>query len=86
MKILTMIPSMSANSNPYLPKVLKELKDISDVYVFAPEKIEMDGVNTQLSDPNLKHALTFEHRRMVVALIDEYDYFLYNEDDILITI
>ena len=30
MKILTMIPSMSANSNPYLPKVLKELKDISD--------------------------------------------------------
>ena len=85
MKILTMIPSMSANSNPYLPKVLKELKDISDVYVFAPEKIEMDGVNTQLSDPNLKHALTFEHRRMVVDLIDEYDYFLYNEDDILIT-
>ena len=39
MKILTMIPSMSANSNPYLHKVLKELKENTDLKDLPPQEL-----------------------------------------------
>ena len=84
MKILTTLASYSGNSNPYIKEVIGELNQVSDVVVFSPEKINIDGVKTELRDKSLAHSLVFEPRQYILDHLDEYDYFLYNEDDILI--
>ena len=84
MKILTTLASYSGNSNPYIKEVIGELNQVSDVVVFSPEKIDIDGVKTELRDKSLEHSLVFEPRQYILDHLDEYDYFLYNEDDILI--
>ena len=84
MKILTTMASYSGNSNPYIKEVIGELNQVSDVVVFSPEKINIDGVKTELRDKSLAHSLVFEPRQYILDHLDEYDYFLYNEDDILI--
>lgn len=85
MKILTTIACYSGNSNIYLKSVIEELKLISDVVVFAPEVIDIEGVKTEIRSKSLGHGLVFEPRQYMLDHIDKYDYFLYNEDDILIT-
>lgn len=85
MKILSTIACYSGNNNPYLKSVINELKKISDIVVFSPEIINIDGIKTELRSKSLDHGLVFEPRQYILDHIDEYDYFLYNEDDILIT-
>jgi hypothetical protein len=85
MKILSTIACYAGNSNTYLKHVIEELKQVSDVVVFAPEQINIDGVTTEIRDKSLGHSLVFEPRQYILDHLLEYDYFLYNEDDILIT-
>jgi hypothetical protein len=85
MRVLTTIACYAGNSNTYLKPVVDELKQISDVVIFSPEIIDIDGVKTEIRDKSLQHGLVFEPRQYIIDHIDEYDYFLYNEDDILIT-
>lgn len=85
MKILTTIACYSGNSNPYIKPVVEELKQISDVVIFSPEIINIEGVKTEIRDKSLQHALVFEPRQYILNHINEYDYFLYNEDDIFIS-
>jgi hypothetical protein len=82
MKILSVIPCYSGNSNPYIKHISQELSLISDVVIFSPENIE--GFNTQIVDKSLGHDLVYTPREYIISNLDNYDYFLYNEDDILI--
>jgi hypothetical protein len=63
---------------------VNELKDISDIVIFSPEKMDIEGTHTELRSKDLGHGLVFEPRQYMLDHIDDYDYFLYNEDDILI--
>lgn len=84
MKILTTIASYAGNENKYLEPVVNELKQVSDVVIFSPEIINIDGVKTEIRPKSLQHGLVFEPRQYILDHLDEYDYFLYNEDDIFI--
>ena len=83
-KILTTIACYSGNSNKYIRSVVNELKDISDIVIFSPQKMDIEGTHTELRSKDLGHGLVFEPRQYMLDHIDNYDYFLYNEDDILI--
>ena len=85
MKILTTITSYTGNENKYLKVVVDELKQASDVVVFSSEHINIDNVKTEIRDKSLQHGLVFEPRQYILNHLDEYDYFLYNEDDIFIS-
>lgn len=82
MKILSVIPCSKGNSHPYIKQVAKELSLVSDTVIFSPENIE--GFNTEITDKNLGHNLVFTPRNYILSKLDDYDYFVYNEDDILI--
>jgi len=83
MKILSTIASYNGNSNPYLKKVIDELSNVSDVVIFSTEKIE--GYKTILFDKSVGETLVFKNRNYILDNIENYDYFLYNEDDIFIS-
>jgi hypothetical protein len=85
MRILTTIACYSGNENIYLKQVVEELKQVSDVVLFSPEIINIDGVKTEIRSKDLGHSLVFEPRQYIIDHINEYDYFLYNEDDIFIS-
>jgi hypothetical protein len=85
MKILTTIASYAGNSSKYLKSVVNELKQVSDVVVFSPETIDINGIKTEIRDKSLHHGLVFEPRQYILNHLEEYDYFLYNEDDIFIS-
>lgn len=85
MKILSTIACYAGNNNVYLKPVVEELKKTSDVVIFSPEVINIDGVKTEIRNKSLGHGLVFEPRQYIIDHVEEYDYFLYNEDDILIT-
>lgn len=84
MKILSTIACYTGNNNIYLKSVVEELKKISDVVIFSPEIINIEGTKTEIRDRSLGHGLVFEPRQYILDHIEKYDYFLYNEDDILI--
>jgi hypothetical protein len=85
MRILTTIASYAGNSSEYLKPVVNELKQVSDIVVFSPETINIDEVKTEIRDKSLQHGLVFEPRQYILDHLEEYDYFLYNEDDIFIS-
>ena len=85
MKILSTIACYAGNSNPYLKPVVEELKKVSDVVIFSPEVIDIENVKTEIRSKDLGHGLVFEPRQYILDHIEEYDYFLYNEDDIFIS-
>lgn len=85
MKILTTIACYSGNDNQYIRTVVDELKQFSDVVIFAPEIMNIDGVKTEIRSKSLGHGLVFEPRQYIIDHLNEYDYFLYNEDDIFIS-
>ena len=84
MKILTTIACYSGNSNEYIEEVANQVKNISDVVIFSPERMNIDGVNIEIREKSLGKNLVFEPRKYMLDRLDEYDYFLYNEDDVLI--
>lgn len=84
MKVLSTIACYAGNSNQYLKPVVEELKKVSDVVIFSPEEILIEGVHTEIRPKSLGHGLVFEPRQYILDHLGEYEYFLYNEDDILI--
>lgn len=85
MRILSTIACYSGNENPYISRVANELKQISDIVIFAPEIMNIEDTKTEIRSKSLGHGLVFEPRQYMINHLEEYDYFLYNEDDILIT-
>lgn len=84
MKVLSTLACYGGNDNIYINKVVEELKKVSDVVIFSPEQMNIDGVKTEIRDKSLAHGLVFEPRQYILDNLHNYDYFLYNEDDILI--
>jgi hypothetical protein len=85
MKILSTLACYAGNSNPYVRLVVEELKKVSDVVIFSPEIINIEDTKTEIRSKELGHGLVFEPRQYILDHLDEYDYFLYNEDDIFIS-
>ena len=84
MKILTTIANYNGNSNPYIERVKNKLKTISDVVIFSPDEMDIEGVKTEIRSKDLGQGFTFAPRQYILDHIDDYDYVLYNEDDVLI--
>jgi hypothetical protein len=84
MKILTTIPCYNEN-NIYVERVVEQLTSISDVVIFSPVRWDIPNVHTEIRGKEYGQSLVFEPRQFILDNIHEYDYFLYNEDDLLIT-
>jgi hypothetical protein len=86
MKVVSLIPSYKPNEHK-VSKVVSELKRFSDrVIVFTASDHFYDGCEVIKFDPSIQCNLVFEPRKWVVNNIGgDWDYVLYNEDDIVIT-
>ncbi len=90
MKILVTIASYGLGNDRYLERVIAEYKTFShniDIVVCSnvekrvPVDVElMVGLPTR--DP---WSLPFAHKHVLASRVDEYDLFIYSEDDILVT-
>ena len=84
MKILTTIVCYSGKSNQYITEVANNLKGVSDVVIFSPEEMDIPNTKTVITSKTLGKNMTFVPRQYIKDRLNDYDYFLYNEDDILI--
>lgn len=85
-KILTLIPSYSPKNNS-VDLVIDELKKVSPrIVVFTASDHVFDGCEVIKYDKSIGINLVFEPRKWIVEHIDDdWDYVLYNEDDIFIS-
>jgi hypothetical protein len=83
MKILTTVINYMGSSVPYLRPVIDELSKMSDVVIFGTEEIE--GYETIVFDKSVGEHLVFKNRQYLIDNIDNYDYFIYVEDDVFIS-
>lgn len=87
MKIVTLIPSYSPKPER-IPLVLNEIKLFSDrTIIFAAEEYDFGPEFEVVKyDKSIKDDLVFEPRKWIEKNLEEdWDFVLYNEDDILIT-
>lgn len=83
-KIVSLISSYNPQ-NPYLGRVIDELKKVSKVYLFTTEQHQHDVDETFYFPKEIKFNLVYKPREWVLNNIDgDWDFALYNEDDILI--
>lgn len=85
MKVVSLIPSYKPKKEKLFP-VVEELKKFSqEIIIFSAENIEIEGCTVVLYDKSIVDNLVFEPRKWIVNNIEkDWDYVLYNEDDILI--
>lgn len=85
-KIISLIPSYKFDSL-YTEQVINELNKISETILFTTsDKIKTSASKIIVCSPNLQKDLVYETRKWVVENLDlDWDYILYNEDDILVT-
>ena len=90
MKILVTIASYGTGNDPYLERVIDEYRSMPhrvDIVVLSniakkmPAGVEL-VVGMPTSDP---WSLPFAHKRVLAERVEDYDLFLYTENDILIT-
>ena len=91
MKILTAIASWGTKNDPYLARLIQEYGSMSfdvDVVVLSnvPKPVG-PGAEVFLVDLNGKNpaSLPFAHKNIFAEHVNDYDLFIYSEDDILIT-
>ena len=84
MRTISLIPSYNPN-NEFVPIVIEELNKFSDVILFTTEKHKLNVFKTIYFDKSIGRDLVYKPREWVVGNINQnWDYVLYNEDDILI--
>jgi len=91
MKLLIVIPTYGSGNVEYLKRCLDEYfsyttHDIS-VHIYHTEELNIEhrNITKHKCNERIKHNLVNEHQRLFIKYKDKYDYFLYAEDDILIT-
>jgi SAM-dependent methyltransferase len=90
LKILVAIASYGSTNDGYLNRLVKEYRSMSfdvDIVVLTNIKKEIDpGVELAVVQP-MKNpwTLPFAHKRIFAERLNDYDLFIYSEDDILIT-
>lgn len=87
MKLLICIPSYELKNREHLHTILKEYDfytnmDI-DIHLFLTKDIETPHTK-HLYDASLKEMLAHEYKKIFEQHKDDYDWFLFSEDDILI--
>jgi hypothetical protein len=84
MKIVSLIASYSP-SNQYVGKVIDELNKYSSVILFTTEPHNYNVKETIYFDKSIVDNLVYEPRKWIINNLEsDWDYVLYNEDDILI--
>jgi hypothetical protein len=85
-KIISLIPSYTYNEL-YTESVIAELNKVSTTILFTTTNIDTTQASQVIVlDPSIEKDLVYETRKWVVENLDlDWDYVLYNEDDILIT-
>ncbi|PSO14998.1 methyltransferase type 11 [Bradyrhizobium sp. MOS003] len=90
LRLLVVIASYGTANNTYLDRVIKEYQSMSfDVDVIIISNIDKKpaaGIQCVVGLPNKNPwSLPFAHKELFAARVDQYDLFIYSEDDILIT-
>lgn len=84
MKTFSLVVSYSPN-NPYVGRVVEELNKFSNTILFTTEEHTLPVYKTFYYDKSIERDLTYKPREWVLNnLEEEWDYVLYNEDDIYI--
>jgi len=84
MKIISLIPSYNPH-NEFVSIVVDELKKFSKVILFTTEPHNLNVDETVLFDKSVGRELVYKCREWIINNINqEWDYALYNEDDIFI--
>ena len=84
MKLVSLIPSYNPH-NEFVGKVVDELKKISKVILFTTEPHNLNVDETFYFDKSIGRELTYKPKEWTFNNINEnWEYVLYNEDDILI--
>ena len=85
-KIISLIPCYTYNEL-YVEPVITELNKISETILFTTSPIESTSANHIIvCDPTLQRNLVYETRKWVVNNLNlEWDFILYNENDIMIS-
>ena len=82
--VVSLVPSYNPN-NDFVSTVVDELNRFSKVVLFTTEQHTLNVSETVYFDKSVGRDLTYKPREWVVDNLDqEWDYVLYNEDDILI--
>lgn len=88
MKLLVSISNYGTSQLPYLNSAIDEYLSYKKydvtVVVDSTVPLDRDDVTVILQDPSLLHLLAHTHRQYFVDKQDDYDLFLYAENDILI--
>jgi len=91
--LLAMAHYGSTNRNYFL-SCLREYnsfkKYVLDVHLYLTEELDVSEfsnlkITQHIFDPSIGHYLTHEHKQLFAENLDLYNYFIYSEDDMLIT-
>lgn len=90
LRLLVVIASYGTANNAYLDRVIKEYQsmsfDVDLVIISNIDKKPAAGIECVVGLPNKNPwSLPFAHKELFAARVDQYDLFIYSEDDILIT-
>lgn len=84
MKIVSLVPSYNPN-NEFVSTVVTELNKLTDVILFTTEPHNLPVHKTIFFDKNIGRDLVYTPRKWIYDNLDgNWEYALYNEDDILI--
>lgn len=83
MKIISLIASF--NPSEYTKRVIEEMSKYSSIVLFTTEKSDLKSESTFYYEKSIGRNLVYKPKEWVFNNIDkDWDYVLYNEDDILI--
>jgi SAM-dependent methyltransferase len=90
LRILAAIASYGTSNDRYLKRLIDEYRSMSfeiDIVVMSNlEKKPAPDIETMVGMPNKNPwSLPFLHKKLFVERIEQYDLFLYSEDDMLVT-
>lgn len=90
LKLLVAIASYGDSNDRYLARIIQEYRSMSfkvDIVVFSNIRKNVgEGVEVHVGLPDRDpRSLPFAHKQVFAERRDEYDLFLYSEDDILVT-
>lgn len=86
-----MIPSYGTNNSAYLNQVMEEFSTVTnhDIHfiIYTTEQLSFKNANVTLKQYpyTVGKALTHKYRNDLLSMIDDYDVFIYLEDDMLVT-
>jgi SAM-dependent methyltransferase len=90
LRLLVVIASYGTANNAYLDRVIKEYRsmsfDVDLVIISNIDKKPAPDIECIVGLPNKNPwSLPFAHKELFAGRVDQYDLFIYSEDDILIT-